>query len=273
MHFTDIVRRELDEKTRLLDRFQQEIKKLSAYRGFSLDVKTFGNYSYYSVYCPNHSKNGGRDRRYVGRKEADLVCKVKTYCFLERSIKILTSNIRLLQNLVANYSELDINTPENRPKAYRHLPAECYKIAGTIDLHTWETQYRELHHIGEYRHPENLKQKTEDGGLVRSKSEAFIYNRLCNEKLSFLYEMPWKFNGYMVEPDFTVLSRKTGQLIIWEHLGLLSSPDYVQRTQWKLRLYQNAGFILGDNLILSTDTEENGIDTSEIRRIITEYLL
>ena len=54
MHFTDIVRRELDEKTRLLDRFQQEIKKLSAYRGFSLDVKTFGNYSYYSVYCTNH---------------------------------------------------------------------------------------------------------------------------------------------------------------------------------------------------------------------------
>lgn len=273
MQFTDVVRRELNEKTHLLNRFQQEIKKFSAYRGFSLDVRTHGTYNYYTVYCPNRLKNGARDRRYIGRNEKDLVRRVQTYYFLNRSIKILESDIRMLQNVKDKYRELDINKPEKWPKAYRNLPSDCYKLTGTIDMHAWEQQYRELHHTGEYRHPESLKQKTEDGGLVRSKSEAFIYNCLCREKLSFQYEMTWKFNGYSVEPDFTVLSRKSSQLIIWEHLGLLSSPDYVQRTQWKLRLYLNAGFILGDNLILSTDTEENGIDTSEIRRIITEYLL
>ncbi|MCH4005799.1 MAG: hypothetical protein LKE86_01180 [Eubacterium sp.] len=273
MSFIDIIQRELDNNTQRLNRFQQEIRKRSSYDNFSLDVKCEKNYDYYTVYFPNQDDHGRRHKRYVGRHEPELVRQIQTHYFLSQSIKKTESNIRLLHQVATGYKDLNINSPEKWPKAYRNLPAECFEIAGVPNFSVWEDRYKETHHIGKYRHPESLKQKTEDGGLVRSKSEAFIYNSLCREKLPFLYEMPWTFDGNSVNPDFTILSRKSVQMIIWEHLGLLTSQEYVRQTQWKLHLYLKAGFILGDNLILTADSPENGIDTSEIQKIIQEYLL
>ncbi len=273
MQFVDIIQRELEKNTQRLKRFQQEIRRRSSYDNFSLDVKCEKNYDYYTVYFPDPKDHGKRHKRYVGRHEPELVRQIQTHYFLSQSIKKTESNIKLLDKVAAGYEELDINAPEKWPKAYRSLPAECFEIAGIPNFSVWENKYQKTHHIGEYRYPEHLKQKTEDGGLVRSKSEAFIYNSLCRENIPFVYELPWTFNGISMEPDFTILSRKSGQLIIWEHLGLLTSQEYVRQTQWKLRLYLNSGFMLGDKLIMTADSPENGVDTSEIQEIIKEYFL
>ncbi|MGN1381597.1 MAG: hypothetical protein ACI4W2_02135 [Eubacterium sp.] len=273
MQFVTIVRQELKKKNLLMERFQKEYKKLSAYHGFYLDVKESGMNRYYTIIIPDQDSPDKHRRQYVGRHEPELVRQIQTHYFLSQSIKKTESNIKLLHKVAASYKDLDINSPEKWPKAYRDLPSECFELSGVPDFSVWEEKYRKLHHIGEYSHPEHLKQKTEDGGLVRSKSEAFIYNSLCRANLPFVYELPWTFDGTPVAPDFTILSRKSGQLIIWEHLGLLTSQEYVRQTQWKLRMYLKSGFMLGDNLIMTADSPENGIDTSEIQKIIHKFFL
>jgi len=37
-------------------------------------------------------------------------------------------------------------------------------------------------------------------------------------------------------PDFTLANADTGRLVYWEHLGLMSDPDYRRRWQQKLVL-------------------------------------
>ncbi|MGN1383446.1 MAG: hypothetical protein ACI4W2_11600 [Eubacterium sp.] len=273
MGFIEIAKEELDNKTLLLEKFRKEADKMAAFQGFSLDVRKKKSGDYYTVYFPRRNNDGIRERRYVGQGEKELVDKVKMHYALTQSIQTLQADVKLLQPVVDKYKEIEINQTENWPAAYRKLPAECYELAGMTDLHSWAQKYRNIHHIGDFRYPQDLKQTTEDGELVRSKSEAIIYNCLLRENLSFVYEMPLMFQGSSIEPDFTVYSRKTGQLIIWEHLGLLSSSEYIRKIQWKLRLFQQSGYILGDNLIFSTDTADHGIDTSEIMEIIKEYLI
>ena len=68
------------------------------------------------------------------------------------------------------------------------------------------------------------------GTRVRSKSEAFISNSLERWEVPQLYEVPLILKGYgKVRPDFMVLNVRTRQEYIWEHLGMLDDPVYLEK--------------------------------------------
>lgn len=67
------------------------------------------------------------------------------------------------------------------------------------------------------------------GDMVRSKSEVIIANLLHEREINFWYEKPLLApDGTLYLPDFTIQHR--GELYFWEHLGLLSKPEY--REHW-----------------------------------------
>lgn len=105
--------------------------------------------------------------------------------------------------------------------------------------------------------------------IVRSKSEVIIANLLYERGIKFEYEKMIKENGKCCIPDFT-LEDASGDIIIWEHLGMLDNPAYKESWEKKLRFYKSIGFIEGENLFTTIDHENGAIDSMEIVRTINK---
>lgn len=114
-------------------------------------------------------------------------------------------------------------------------------------------------------YPENCIHTTIRGEKVRSKSEVIIANILYQYKFEYAYERPLR--GVMTKgvryPDFTIFSLN-GDIIIWEHLGLMSDKEY--RLNWgkKKLWYEQNGFLAGRSLFISKDMSDGSIDSQEV---------
>lgn len=114
--------------------------------------------------------------------------------------------------------------------------------------------------------------KTERGDLVRSKSEVIIANMLYQREIPYEYEVRTYINNQVRYPDFTVLNKRTGKIYLWEHLGMMDDPAYCARNQIKVEEYAAAGYIPGDNLILTFESSTVTLNTHYICCIIDHYL-
>ncbi|HEV2682714.1 MAG TPA: AAA family ATPase [Rhodanobacter sp.] len=113
---------------------------------------------------------------------------------------------------------------------------------------------------------EHLIHRTEKGHLVRSKSELVIANMLFQRGIAYEYERVC--DGIAapgrLRPDFSFVTAD-GDLIVWEHLGMLSRPDYRRGWEWKREWYARNGFVEGKTLFMSTEDAESGLDSARLR--------
>ena len=114
---------------------------------------------------------------------------------------------------------------------------------------------------------------TENGEIVRSKSEVIIANTYKAEGIPYRYEFPVLLrDGRKVHPDFTALNVRERKTMIHEHFGMMDDPNYVVYAMDKIRSYGESGFFPGTNLILTFETSDRPLDTQELRRVIRHYL-
>ncbi|CAJ6802811.1 AAA ATPase [Burkholderia pseudomallei] len=113
---------------------------------------------------------------------------------------------------------------------------------------------------------EHLIHRTEKGHLVRSKSELVIANMLFQLGIPYEYERVCDGTAApgRLRPDFSFVAAD-GDLIIWEHLGMLSRPDYKRGWDWKREWYACNGFVEGRTLFTSTEDAQNGLDSARLR--------
>lgn len=132
--------------------------------------------------------------------------------------------------------------------------------------------------VGEAFLEEALIHRTARGVPVRSKSEVIIADRLDAHGLPYSYEQPLpRGDGGVWYPDFTIEDAATGDLVYWEHLGLLHDATYERRWQRKLDWYRAHGVLPreeggGPNglLVTSRDDARGGIDSAAIDALIQE---
>lgn len=117
---------------------------------------------------------------------------------------------------------------------------------------------------------EGLIHRTKDPNLmVRSKSEVIIANELISAGLKFKYEEMLNRDGHQCLPDFTFVDL-SDEIIIWEHLGMLTVPEYKASWETKLEFYDSIGFKEGENLFITYDHKNGSIDTTEIMSVIKQ---
>jgi ATP-dependent exoDNAse (exonuclease V) alpha subunit len=118
---------------------------------------------------------------------------------------------------------------------------------------------------------EHLIHRTSRGELVRSKSELVIANHLLGLGLPYQYERPLdgtKAPGRL-RPDFSFVD-DAGDLIVWEHLGMLDRADYRRSWEWKKNWYSANDFHEGKNLF--TTSEGGGLDMAPIKDVAKRVL-
>lgn len=119
----------------------------------------------------------------------------------------------------------------------------------------------------------SLIHKTLKGELVRSKSEVIIANMLFEAGIEYEYEKQLDLgeDGIRI-PDFTIEDAESGTCFYWEHCGMLGDKGYNMYWRQKQELYKKHGIIEGENLIVSKDLPNGGIDSEKIKKMIEEKL-
>ena len=121
---------------------------------------------------------------------------------------------------------------------------------------------------------EKLIYLTENGDLVRSKSEWIIADKLKAAGIKYQYEQPLVLDGVERLPDFTIRDEDGGTVWYWEHNGMLSDDEYKKRWERKEAAYRRAHILplplpekddgrVG-TLLVTEEREGTGLDLNAI---------
>jgi hypothetical protein len=74
-------------------------------------------------------------------------------------------------------------------------------------------------------------------------------------------------------PDFMIKRPRDGKIIYWEHFGKTDSGGYLSGNEVKLIEFEGVEIAPWDNLIITYDTKDGGIDAKIIEAMIQGWLL
>lgn len=238
-----------------------------------LELLPEGNLNIYkdrkSLKCRHvfENPNGtGKLNRHIGKKNESLAAALSEATILNKLIKDDESNLLAIDTFLENF-----NLDERGKLNYKYQD-EYYRLAETrnkninIDFQEYlNNKYTTSTHM---MHKKKIH--TDAGIDVRSKSEASIVNILHEYGIPFIYEPVIHIknaNGELEQrvPDFIFIDPATGKLWMWQHFGIMDKPDYAAKNLGDLPLFQRSGWVLGQNLIVTTGTLEKPFTQADAR--------
>lgn len=178
--------------------------------------------------------------------------------------KIAAGNLEVLERALKGYEPVDEKALiEGMKGAYGTLDATSFLGVPAVARHEDENTFRE----------ESLIHRTPSGLRVRSKSELVIASRLEHFGIKFDYEPLIYVGGRPFRPDFKPISKRDPRAIYWEHAGMMGDSSYMANYQEKLQVYYENGLVPWENLILTYDNEDGGLDVRVVDAMIKGWLL
>lgn len=120
---------------------------------------------------------------------------------------------------------------------------------------------------------ERLIYKGHTGNLLRSKSEVLIEMLLIQYQIPYRYECALQLGDHTIYPDFTIRHPVTGEVLYWEHFGMMDDVNYSKNVPGKLHTYITAGIIPSINLITTYETKDNPLSMELVEKTIKYYFL
>ena len=172
--------------------------------------------------------------------------------------------------------------PGRQPGKLPDVMPEPWKIplGSPAEMMLFEERFEEVKRWAAGPHERNAAPFSEastyakDGTHVRSKGECICHNLLQEHGLPFVYDCYMTFTNQNGEtkrfcPDF-VIRCLDSRLAIIEHLGKLYDLGYCMDVGRKLNWYLQSGFVLGQNLFLTSDDLHGGTDSQAILRVVQQ---
>lgn len=263
-----LFKRMLSEKERLekeIHTIEQELS--SAPEGCLVCHKNGKRFKYYHK-IPNRNDPANPVLHYLRKKDLQTI-----RVLAEKSI-LWNKKRDLCHELNAVCSYLDKHNPDFGNEVQRLLNSPGIQQILLPDENRFSDNITEWQHAPYEKssdHPDHLIYPTLKGDKVRSKSEMMIAHELFTNHIPYRYEcrldLPYEF----YYPDFTILHPDAGFIILWEHFGMMHDEQYVKKTARKIKTYIENGFIPGQNLIMTFESENHPFDYREIIDIIARY--
>lgn len=225
-------------------------------------------YFYYSVKRP-----GARSFVYLGSSNHTMVKRVQEARFLEEAIRRIDRDIALMKSLLEGFLPFDPSSiSESLPKVYRYnVPpvSELYEY----EAKKWLSKKLEFQKSFPENYPEKKKHQTCDRTMVKTVSEALVYDRFKSAGFAVIYELPFlpADHGPALYPDFTILSpidMKTE--IIVEYVGRFDLSDYRGDFAKRIGRYIRSGYIPGVNLFFIFSDNDGNIDSTQVTKVIAD---
>ncbi len=225
--------------------------------------KSHNNIQYYC--CKEENKSGD----YISKNNFDLARKLAQKSYDKKVLELAEKRLSQIRRITKDYTDNEME------KIFWDEHIERQKLIEPIEL-TWEQKVSEWK-LKEYKGKDFQEGTTviltEKGERVRSKSEKIMADYFYRNGIEYKYECPLYLKGVgVVYPDFTFLSRKSGEEIYWEHNGMIDEPKYARNMVKKINAYENNGIFVGERLILTYETEETILNTGKIEEMVKRYL-
>ena len=250
------------ELNNVLEKCDMSLKKAPKGR---LKVYRKGNHAYYSV---RERKNSGHSK-YIRRSDNKLAQRIAQRDYDESVKKSVEQELGAITSFEKKAPGRSFESIFENLNPDRKLLITPYHIPDKEYVESWMSKIYKCKSFSE-NDPEHYTNKNE---RVRSKSEVIIANRLNDLNIPYKYEYPIRVDGILYHPDFAILKMPERKVIYWEHLGKMHDPDYVLRNMKRLISFEKAGIFLGDNLIITMESENDPLNQGQIDSVINHYFL
>jgi hypothetical protein len=231
----------------MLQKYLKHLKMLKAElrktKGGSLYIKHCNDRILFTEYKNGHEVGIGKDMQKVHslarRKYAEVV-----YRQLENHCRELQQLIVTMQK--SNRKKL----PDSFIQKCENAELDMKRILLNLDQQNWMAEEFEPNPF----YPEHAVYTTNSGIITRSKSEKIIAESLDKCNITYQYEKPLKLGNMTYYPDFTIMTT-SGEIIYWEHMGLMDNEEYFIKSCRKLREYRKHGINEHTNLIVTWETD------------------
>lgn len=203
--------------------------------------------------CGLKDKNGRTVKKYIPKHNEDYAADLAQKAYLKEQLKCDLLQIKALERFIRDYEKGSITKVrfKNSDHFFRLLRK---RISASFE--ECQQKLNEMFRSSTKR-PEGKRFQTLSGIMVRSKSEVEIANLLYTLEIPFVYEPIIIINGIRISPDFIFMIPGTGAFYMWEHFGKMDESDYAMKSLHKLETLYMDGWILGQNLIVTTETYDS----------------
>ncbi len=225
--------------------------------------KSQGCVQYY--HCTEETTHNGV---YLPKSSLELAKQLAQKGYDEKTLKYAKTTYSQITKLLKNYQDEKLEQifyNENTEKQKLIVPVE---ETYAQKLERW----MEKPYSGKGFGVDDPIITTDKGLRVRSKSERFMANYFDSLGFRYKYECPLILKPYgTIYPDFTFLSRRTGEEIYWEHEGMMDNPEYAKNAVKKIELYAQNGIFPGEKLILTFETSTQVLDKKILETLVQRY--
>ena len=195
----------------------------------------------------------------------------KSYC--QRLLKVTEKEWKLLQGFTEQFAPEDlINVYESMSEQRRHL-VDPLILPDDLFVKQWLEESRTIAETYRNSHEKPEGFRTENGELVRSKSEVILANLYKHLHVPYVYEYPVKLEDGWVSSDFRVLNVRLRKSILHEHFGKMDDPGYARDNIEKMHRYERSGFYAGEQILYTMETSERPLNVDDVERMIRKYVL
>lgn len=239
--------------------------RLDAAPGGSLRLSK--SHGYVQYYCYEDEMRGGN---YITKENITLAQQLAQKSYDEKVLRLAEKRCSQIKRLLKDY-----NDDELEQIYFKEHPQRQKLICPVVQ--PWGHKLKEWS-AKEYKGKGFVEGMpvilTEKGERVRSKSEKIMADYFYRKGIEYKYECPLYLKGMgTVYPDFTFLSKKTGEEIYWEHNGKCDDPMYARDMVKKINAYENNGIFPGERLILTYETEQTILNTGKIEQVVGKFIL
>lgn len=230
--------------------------------------------------CLEPRRGSKREKRiYLKSKDTELkkALALKTLLMVQRDACL--KEIEALQNYQKQHIDLEKITVEfhGRPGFHSLLPEHSAGLNENRIIpgkdHLTFSQWMSMSYDKNPYKPENLIIDTDAGIKVRSKSEAYILNKLYANGIPFHYDCAVYLRNIRFYADFHILHPQTGAEYYWEHFGMIDNPEYLNDMSKKLRAYIESGYVPTQNLIVTFESRNSPLSYNLVDEIIAYLFL
>lgn len=216
------------------------------------------------------TKNSSHNGAYIPKNNFSLAKELAQKAYDKKVLNYIEKTLAQMDKLLNSYKD------DKFREIYEAEHIERQKLITPIESNYEQKlkEWREIPYQGK-GFIEGLPMITSNNGIrVRSKSEKIIADYFESLGLSYKYECPLHLKPYgTIYPDFSILSRRNGKIIYWEHEGMMDNTDYARAAVQKIELYEKNGIFPGENLILTFETSTSSINTALLKKLTAKYLL
>ena len=260
----DILRQDLDDINKMLAIIAQRIDK------YKLDDAATLHYSKRKCGYQYYLRREGGSREYIRKTNMDIAYLIAQREYDLRVKAELVKQKKSIEGILKNY---DVGAIANIYAKTCDAKRELISPIIQPD-ESFVAEWQKEHKGGLNPYPSQGKYMTNNGEMVRSKSEKIIADMLDKYGVPYTYEPVIVLkNGKKAYPDFAVLNIRTRKTMYWEHLGMITDGEYASANWDKIKKYDKSGIKMWEKLIVSMESDVEPLDVSEIKEKIEEYLI